>query len=211
SSVPTPATGAMIFRDYCMEHVKAHYPYIEPRNDWELVQMTMKPIEGSRCTTPLYTRSTLNRSRTSALRSAIGWVPGSWTQNLNPQGCVPPLNVTPHISHPSPSNVGEAASEGAHTQYSLCLFPGSLTAGEYCMDIVDSVSGEPVNSPFEFELWGALDPATPAVGTPRLTHKVPSMERRHGLKREEILPGHEKWLLTDGRTYGEAKRPIHRP
>ena len=87
------------------------------------------------------------------------------------------------------------------TQYSLRLFPGSISAREYCMDIVDSASGEPVNSPFDFELWGAPDPATPAVGMPRLTHQIPSAERGHGLKQEEIQPGHEKWFLTDGRTY----------
>ena len=85
------------------------------------------------------------------------------------------------------------------TKYSIRLFPGSISAAEYCMDFVDSASGEPVNSPFEFELWGVPDPDTPWLSMP-ITMQMRSIENSHGIKQEDILPGHEKFILRDGLT-----------
>ncbi|KAI9060941.1 hypothetical protein FKP32DRAFT_1594940 [Trametes sanguinea] len=84
------------------------------------------------------------------------------------------------------------------SKYSIRLFPGSISAAEYCMDFIDSATGEPVNSPFEFELWGVSDPDTPWLGMP--SQQLRSIERTHGIKQEDIRPGHEKFILRDGLT-----------
>ena len=85
------------------------------------------------------------------------------------------------------------------TKYSIRLFPGSISAAEYCLDFVDSATGEPVNSPFEFELWAVENPETPWLSMP-VTMQMRSIEYAHGIKQADILPGHEKFILRDGLT-----------
>ncbi|KAI0330389.1 hypothetical protein GY45DRAFT_1434687 [Cubamyces sp. BRFM 1775] len=83
------------------------------------------------------------------------------------------------------------------TKFSIRLFPGSFSDREYCMDIVDG-TGHPVNRPFEFELLAGPG----KTDTPWLTFsgsmKVRSIEEAYGHKREDILPGEEKYILRDG-------------
>ncbi len=97
------------------------------------------------------------------------------------------------------------------SEYSVRLFPGSISAAEYCMDFVDSATGEPVNSPFEFELWGIPNPDTPWLSFP-ICGQLRPIERAHGIKRKEIRPGAEKFVLRDGQTCVLArpgKRSLH--
>lgn len=96
------------------------------------------------------------------------------------------------------------------SEYSFRLFPGSFSAAEYCMDFVDTATGEPVNSPFEYELWGVPDPDAPWLSMP-ITGKLHSIERAHGIKQKDIVPGEEKFVLRDGQTcvlMRPGKRPL---
>ncbi len=95
------------------------------------------------------------------------------------------------------------------SKYSLRLFPGSLSAAEYCLDFVDA-AGKPVNSPFEFELWGVPDPDAPWLSIPA-AGKLRSAEHTFGFKQKDILPGAEKFILRDGQTcvlMRPGKRPL---
>ena len=65
------------------------------------------------------------------------------------------------------------------------------------MDFVERVSGSPVNSPFEHELWSIPDPDAPHLQL-GLTGRLSSMERCHGIAQDKIRPGEEKFLLRDG-------------
>lgn len=87
------------------------------------------------------------------------------------------------------------------SKYSLRLFPGSFSAAEYCLDFVETATGKPVNSPFEYELWGVPNPDadTPWLSIP-MCGKLRSIERSHGIKQADILPGEEKYILRDGQT-----------
>ncbi len=96
------------------------------------------------------------------------------------------------------------------SEYSFRLFPGSLSAAEYCMDFVDTATGKPINSPFEYELWAVPDPDTPWLSLP-MTGKLRSIERGHGIKQKDIKPGAEKFVLRDGQTcvlMRPGKRPL---
>ncbi|KAI9061221.1 hypothetical protein FKP32DRAFT_1594895 [Trametes sanguinea] len=84
------------------------------------------------------------------------------------------------------------------SDYSIRLFPGNPTNSEYCMDIVDTATQQPVNSPFEFELWAVPNPNAPWLSMPGGC--VRSLERCFGIAQQDILPGEEKWLLRDGQT-----------
>ncbi|KAI0323358.1 hypothetical protein GY45DRAFT_1376379 [Cubamyces sp. BRFM 1775] len=84
------------------------------------------------------------------------------------------------------------------SNYSIRLFPGNPYNSEYCMDIVDTATGQPVNSPFEFELWVVPNLKSPWLSMP--SGRIRSLERCFGIAQHDILPGEEKWLLRDGQT-----------
>lgn len=75
------------------------------------------------------------------------------------------------------------------------------------MDFIDNATGVPVNSPFEFELWGVPDWDNPLAGLP-IVQKMRSIENAHNIKTKDIRPGHEKFILRDGQTCVLA-RPGH--
>ncbi|KAL7279563.1 hypothetical protein ACG7TL_005962 [Trametes sanguinea] len=188
--MPKTATGAVMYRDICVQHVKTRYPDIEPRNDWELLRMAEVSLQG----TPEQIYAILDKQHQGFLNvfgDESEWmVAKALNQYIEPTGIKPLPKETNKYIHICPI---------PDTKYSIRLFPGSISAAEYCLDFVDTASGEPVNSPFEFELWGIPDPDTPWLGT-SISMKLRSMEQSHGIKQKDILPGHEKFLLRDGQT-----------
>ena len=70
------------------------------------------------------------------------------------------------------------------------------------MDFVSTASGEPVNSPFKYELWSIPSDNAPFVAARRIY----SLEKGGGFAREAIRPGAERFLLMDGQTY-QLRRP----
>lgn len=84
------------------------------------------------------------------------------------------------------------------TKYSIRLFPGQYAMRLWSMDFVLTATGEPVNSPFEFELFSVPNPKTPWLFG--LGGWIRSAERSFGIKQDEILPGEEKYLLQDDQT-----------
>ncbi|KAI0355448.1 hypothetical protein OH77DRAFT_1480059 [Trametes cingulata] len=189
--IPTSSTGSVLYRDFCKELVKSRYPGIEPRNDWELVFMAGSSLQG----TAEEVYAELDREYLRDLNfngsDTLEWlVSETLSRHVEPTGIKPPPKVTNKYVHVRPI---------PDTPYSIRLFPGSLSAAEYCLDFVHSASGEPVNSPFEFELWGVPDPETPWLSMP-MTQRIRSIEHTHGVKQEDVLPGHEKFILRDGLT-----------
>ncbi|KAI0371538.1 hypothetical protein BV20DRAFT_1043208 [Pilatotrama ljubarskyi] len=190
-SIPTSDTGAVLYRDLCTEFVKSRYPGIKPRSDWELVFMTERSLNG--ITEEIYAE--LDKEFSEDVEQ----------YGLEEIERMVAITLGRHVHHtgfkplPKETNKYVYIRSIPDTPYSIRLFPGSLATAEYCLDFVDSASGEPVNSPFEFELWGVPDPETPWLSVP-ITQKIRSIERAHGIKQEDILPGHEKFILRDGLT-----------
>ncbi|TFK86407.1 hypothetical protein K466DRAFT_152709 [Polyporus arcularius HHB13444] len=90
--------------------------------------------------------------------------------------------------------------------YSVRLFPGAFVRQQYCLDFVNSETGEPVNSPFEFELWAVHAPSWMGLVVPK---KIVSQEEAYGIRLEDIKPGLESFVLRDGMAC-LLKRPGHR-
>ena len=74
------------------------------------------------------------------------------------------------------------------------------------MDFVESATGMPVNSPFEFELWSAGASSTLHA---HRTIRLRSLESLWGYSQKDIVSGAEKFVLRDGMTC-LLKRPGHR-
>ena len=66
------------------------------------------------------------------------------------------------------------------------------------MDFVLTATGQPVNSPFEFQLMTIPNPKTPWLFG--LGGRIKSLETKFGVKQNDIYPGEEKFLLQDGQT-----------
>ena len=85
-----------------------------------------------------------------------------------------------------------------NSDYSLRLWGKGLELKcEYCLNFVHSATGEPVNSPFKFELWAV--PSTSAPWLPgAVKSRIYSLEKSFGIPQEDIMPGAEKFMLLEG-------------
>ncbi|OSD05434.1 hypothetical protein PYCCODRAFT_1465330 [Trametes coccinea BRFM310] len=192
SANPNPGKGAILFREACIHNIEIRNPGITPHNDWELLELSSQAYKG----TPDEVYALLDELHAAEIEM-VGAETLEWS-------CVEMLNtwVEPSGEKPLPGETSKYifVRPIPESEYSIRLFPGSISAAEYCMDFVDSATGKPVNSPFEFELWGIPDPETPWLGMP-ICQQMHSIERIHGIKQEDILPGHEKFILRDGQTF----------
>ncbi|KAL1950995.1 hypothetical protein VTO73DRAFT_144 [Trametes versicolor] len=195
SSKPGLDTGAVLFRKLCMEKIRKDYPEVKPRNDYDVSSLSEKRFKGS----PAEIYAQLDEDLALDVEeSGYEFIMEAATAMLD--SYVEPTGVKPGCSayvnndenfifiRPIPDS-----------KYSIRLFPGSITAAEYCLDFVDSATGEPVNSPFEFELWCIPNPDTPWLSFP-ICGQLRSIEYAHGIRQKDILPGAEKFILRDGQT-----------
>ncbi|KAI0364687.1 hypothetical protein BV20DRAFT_1125466 [Pilatotrama ljubarskyi] len=199
---PAPV-GAVPLRETCLEQIRKRYPGFQPRDDWDILQLGTGP------------------PRKGTHQELYAWLDEWHAQclEIDPQideGTKQVLDTRMETTRrkPKPGATGDP-DELVYTRpipdskYSVRLFPGALDAAEYCMDFVETATGEPVNSPFEYELWNIPNPETPWLGMP-IVGQLESIERAHGIKQEDILPGEEKFVLRDGQTC-MLTRPEKRP
>ncbi|KAL7281880.1 hypothetical protein ACG7TL_003346 [Trametes sanguinea] len=213
---PNPGNGAVLNRDVYTPYVRKIFPGFEPQSDWELATLATTKFRG----TNEEIRAWLDRKRVLDM-SAFG--PGDiiermatktlnmWVENSGVRRSVLRLPCWPDLAaqaKPAPGAKSVFTQPIPDSSYSIRLFPGSISAAEYCMDFVVTETGQPVNSPFEFELWAIPHPDAPHL-TP-FTGQLMSIERAHGIKQEDILPGEEKFILRDGLTC-LLRRPGKKP
>ncbi|EIW63831.1 uncharacterized protein TRAVEDRAFT_41259 [Trametes versicolor FP-101664 SS1] len=195
SSKPGLGMGAVLFRNLCMEKIRKDYPGVKPRNDYDISSLSEKRFKGS----PAEIYAQLDED----LALDVGDVGYEFIMEaatamldryVEPTGLKPGQSAFLYdddnfiFIRPVPDS-----------KYSVRLFPGSISAAEYCLDFVDTATGKSVNSPFEFELWGIPNPDTPWLSFP-ICGQLRSIEYAHGIKQKDILPGAEKFILRDGQT-----------
>lgn len=91
------------------------------------------------------------------------------------------------------------------SDYSIRMWGTNMEKNrEYCFDFVETATGNPVNSPFEYELWAVPNQRTPWI--PCQSARLCSLERSFGTRQEDIKPGGEKFVLLEG-TPCFLKRP----
>ncbi|KAI0351333.1 hypothetical protein OH77DRAFT_1439313 [Trametes cingulata] len=197
---PIPSSTAVPFRETCLEQIRTRYPGFTPRDDWDILQLGTGP------------------PRKGTHKELYAWLDEWHAQclEIDPRidaGTKQVLDTRMETTgkKPKPGDQYVYTRPIPHSAYSVRLFPGALDAAEYCMDFVESATGEPANSPFEYELWNIPNPETPGagVGLP-VVGQLRSIERAHGIKQEDILPGAEKFVLCDGQTC-MLTRPGMRP
>ncbi|KAI0351330.1 hypothetical protein OH77DRAFT_947737 [Trametes cingulata] len=175
-------------RESLLEQIYVNYPGIQPRTDWEIMQLGTTRYKG----TPEEVYAWLEETYAKE-RSQIKYLDDACVQRMLDT----PAALTGR--KPVPGDKLVYTRPIPDSKYSIRLFPGAQDAAEYCMDFVETATGQPVNSPFEYELWSVPNPDTPWL-TAGMTMQLRSIERAHRLKLEDILPGEEKFVLRDGQT-----------
>ncbi|KAI8972203.1 hypothetical protein BD414DRAFT_540382 [Trametes punicea] len=186
-----PINGRILYRDFCRQLASQLNPGVEPRSDWELLKLAYERMTGDLADVYAFLDKELLED--VDLQGSVEIVQRCCAKALDnyiePTGYKPlPGEVNPFVHiRPIPD-----------TKYSIRLFPGSFTDAEYCLDFIDSATGEPVNSPFEFELFaGPGETNTPWLSLP-IAMKLRSIENAHGIRTQDIRPGEEKFILRDG-------------
>ncbi|OJT05942.1 hypothetical protein TRAPUB_3129 [Trametes pubescens] len=194
SSKPGLGTGGVMFRNLCIEKIRKDYPGIKPRTDYDLSALSERQFKGS----PAEIYAQLDEELTiDAEACGYEFIMEAATAYMD--SYVEPTGVKPGYSAYFDDEKFVFVRPIPDSKYSMRLFPGSISAAEYCLDFVDSATGEPVNSPFEFELWGLPNPDMPWLSFP-ICGQLRSIERAHGINQKDILPGAEKFVLRDGQT-----------
>ncbi|KAI0364691.1 hypothetical protein BV20DRAFT_983060 [Pilatotrama ljubarskyi] len=174
-------------RETYLEQIYLNYPGIQPRNDWDVIQLGSSQREGTQAEVYAWLDETYAKEKSS---------------NKDIDACVKvalDLPVAFSGRKPGPDNKLVYTRPIPDSGCSIRLFPGAHDIAEYCMDFVKTTTGRPVNSPFEFELWSVPNPETPWL-TAGMTMQLRSIERAHRVKQEDIRPGEEKFILRDGQT-----------
>ncbi|KAI0329841.1 hypothetical protein GY45DRAFT_1346276 [Cubamyces sp. BRFM 1775] len=201
SNVP-PATnnGAITMRSLCLEFMLEVYPAITPRHDYDLIILGTTRYDG----TPSEVLAWVDRRLEGAIRSQ-----GSLQEVLKNARLTLDTYVEPTGKKPRPDDQHVFIRTIPDSEYSIRLYPGSISAAEFCMDFVHTATGQAVNSPFPYELWSVPNPALSGLSVP-MVGRLKSAECVFGIRQEDILPGEEKFFLRDGQTC-LLKRPGKRP
>ena len=95
-----------------------------------------------------------------------------------------------------------------NSEYSLRIFDTAGENGhELGIDFIRTSTGKPVNAPDNYEIWALPNDETPWAVMPK--HRINSLETRFGVKRKDLRPGVEKFVVYEGMLC-LLKRPRHK-
>ncbi|KAI0674827.1 hypothetical protein C8Q78DRAFT_1009108 [Trametes maxima] len=189
SALPAYPSSLVPAREVYLEVFNKAYPNLTPRDDYDVLTLGSTRRTGTNAEIQAWVdqRMELNITRSGSREAVLESAKKILDALIAPTGLKPrPGRDTGHI-RPIPNS-----------KYSIRLWPGNPYVNEYCMDIVDTATKQPVNSPFEFDLWIIPDLDTPWLGGP--AGCLRSLERNFGIPQHKILPGEEKWVLRDGQS-----------
>ncbi|KAI0671145.1 hypothetical protein C8Q78DRAFT_1169830 [Trametes maxima] len=186
---PAPTTTRVLptMRELSIRVVEKHFPSYVAQNDWELLELSGPAYKGNVSGIREYLDALLVR-RVKEF--------GSYERVMSNATNILDDRVECTGMKPNPGDPHVFVQAIPDSQYSIRLFPGSLSNSEYCLDFVDSRTGEPVNSPFKFDLVCLPDPNAP-IGLGPMVGMRP-LECAFGMAADKIRPGEEKFLFRDG-------------
>ncbi|RPD55209.1 hypothetical protein L226DRAFT_526143 [Lentinus tigrinus ALCF2SS1-7] len=187
-------------RDVYLAQIRTRFPGFVPQNDVDLLALGGGSYKGP--------EEGLRAWLDNELASMVALVGDAQRAIEAAQDILSAPGIVTGLK-PQPGDTGEGifVRQIPRSEYSIRLFPGTPAMREYCLDFVETRTGQPVNSPFKFELWLIGNGTSPhAHGRVRLR----SLESAFGYLPQDISPGAEKFVLTDGMTC-LLTRPGHKP
>ncbi|KAH9847612.1 hypothetical protein C2E23DRAFT_494194 [Lenzites betulinus] len=199
-STPPVWTPRETLRDVYIETARNLYPYYTPKNDFEILVLSGGSYRGV-----ALLEGIMQHIEEEMEKSIDAW---QGTREFVLQNATKTLDTKADITglKPRAGDPGVYIRPLPNSEYSIRLFPGSKVASEYCLDFVLSATGEPVNSPFKFNLFAGPGPTTPVGFAP--TVGIQSLERSFGVAPKDMRPGAEKFVLRDGQLC-TLQRPGH--
>ncbi|EPS98239.1 hypothetical protein FOMPIDRAFT_1051639 [Fomitopsis schrenkii] len=185
-------------REACADVVRKLYPGIKPRHDFDLGFLSVGQYKGPLTNEAVYpwldrrlddeAKDYKGCSKAEGRARAIEYVTKAMDEPARVTGTKPLPNQRHIIKIPIPE-----------TDYSIRLWPGVAEQYQFCLDFVDTKRGEAINSPIDYELWTVPNPVTPWLFMGAM--RVFSLENNFGLETQDIRPGEEKFVLSEGMTY----------
>ncbi|KAI0364684.1 hypothetical protein BV20DRAFT_1005385 [Pilatotrama ljubarskyi] len=202
-------------RDFYIDQARKHHPDVEPRNDFEIFTLgSNKTLAPGQSLSGTYEKRVWLQQEWDEMVQTCGSAE-KYREKANAfvRGFLEleaPSGVKPKPGDPDVTYLAIPSTEGNPSPgLSLRFWPGSLSAGEYCMDFVESETKKPVNVPDKYELSVLSDPWAGPWDQPH--RKLKSIERASGIPPDQILDGEEKCILRDGllcQLWYEAKAVI---
>ncbi|KAI0737109.1 hypothetical protein C8Q80DRAFT_1276661 [Daedaleopsis nitida] len=155
-------------RPLLIEKCRERYPNVTPRNDFDI--LVIATGDGSEYEGPE--------------EGIYAWLDGEFAAQVKTVGSA--ADIMRVYIRPIPQST-----------YSIRLFPGAFVNEEYCMDFVHTATGEPVNSPFAFELYSIASSSMPGTGRVYSMRESFAWARKPGADRISV-PEEETFLLRDG-------------
>ncbi|OJT05949.1 hypothetical protein TRAPUB_3136 [Trametes pubescens] len=175
-------------RSVYAKQARALHPDLTPKDDYEILMLGSDDLKG-------YT--------TDAKRA---WLSEEWTETVDEYGSEAEARqgikeyldamVEPSGDKPTSDDPDVGYIPIPQTNLTLRFWPGSLAEAEYCMDFVVTATRTPVNVPDDYHVWIVPDPAMPWVQATMT--EVLSIEKIHGIHKNDIKEGCEKFILRDG-------------
>ncbi|KAI0671144.1 hypothetical protein C8Q78DRAFT_1190750 [Trametes maxima] len=187
TSAPHTTRVRRTMRELSIQVVRKQFPSYVAQNDWELLELSGLEYQGD--------ESGIHDFLDALLVERVEEA-GSYESVMSNATRVLDDQVECTGMKPNPGDPRVFVQAIPDSQYSIRLFPGSLSNSEYCLDFVDSRTGEPVNSPFKFDLICLPSPNAP-IGSGPMVGMRP-LECAFGIEADKIPPGEEKFLFRDG-------------
>ncbi|KAI9062943.1 hypothetical protein FKP32DRAFT_767844 [Trametes sanguinea] len=189
-SSSTPPSNSVLCRQYYTELAREMHPDLPPQSSFDIFMLGSNKL--ANMTTPASKRAWLDQQWLE-LVEICGSEQTARTRIDNLlDAMVEPTGRKPRPGDPDVTFIPIPGSN----QLALRLWPGSLSAAEYCVDFFDGHVKTPINVPHEYQLWAIPDPTRPWLQP--ICMELHSIEKAYGIKSEDILPGEEKYVLRDG-------------
>jgi len=195
ASTPTSTHNGITTRGYYQMLAKKNFPNIVATTDTELIMLGSGQFKGKDEDFPAFIKEQ-NESRLKCMPGDkdINMARSERNRKKRMDAPLVIMGLKPELGIPLEYVRSRPIP---NSDYSLRLFSSSRPeAGEFGLDFVHTSTGEPVNSPFEFELWAVSVANASWVPMPR--HRLRSLEEKSGRKTKDLKPGTEKFIVKGG-------------
>ncbi|THH28046.1 hypothetical protein EUX98_g6140 [Antrodiella citrinella] len=199
SAIHEDSLNRKTYRDCLLLSCKRYYPNIVPRHDFDILYLSSGAFNED--DSKFYAFSDKHFESEALFFSATCTAQERENGVVNEKlwkSLAETMDGPPSVAgiKPAPGEDDVRTRPIPDSKYSLRIWGKHLEQSrQYCLDFVDTKTGEPVNFPFEYELWAVPRRAAPMVPCP--SARLKTVEEALG-PLDGIAEGELKFLLFEG-------------